>query len=194
MVPLYLLLARPTVPLILAGLVLALAGGLVRAWAAGAIRKNRVLTTHGPYAFTRNPLYVGTFLIGLGFAVASGVVWFLAAFLVFFTVIYGKTMRREEKRLAELFGEEFDRYATAVPRFLPRLASWSDVTGETSPARPARPTLALGDEGGIAVMEAPPAPVVAAPFQLQRYLANREYQALLGLAVMFLALAVKLAL
>lgn len=191
MVPLYLLLARPTVQTILAGLVLALAGGLVRAWAAGAIRKNRVLTTHGPYAFTRNPLYVGTFLIGLGFAVASGVVWFLAGFLVFFAVIYGKTMRREEKRLAELFGAEFDRYATAVPRFLPRLALWSDVTGETSPARPTPPP--FGDGSGVAVLDAPAAPAVA-PFQLQRYLANREYQALLGLAVMFLALAVKLAL
>ena len=192
-VPLYLLLARPTVPLILTGLIFALAGGLVRAWAAGAIRKNRVLTTHGPYAFTRNPLYFGTFLIGLGFAIASGVIWFLAAFLVFFAVIYGKTMRREERRLAELFGAEFDRYATAVPRFLPRLASWSDVTGETSPARPPRPGVAPEAEGGVAVMEAPPVPVVA-PFQLQRYLANREYQALLGLAVMFLALAAKLAL
>lgn len=191
MVPLYLLLARPTVPLILAGLLLALVGGLVRAWAAGAIRKNRVLTTHGPYAFTRNPLYVGTFLIGLGFAVASGVIWFLAAFLVFFAVIYGKTMRREEKRLAELFGEEFDRYATAVPRFLPRFASWSDVTGETSPARPSPSP--FRDGSGVALLDAPAVPSVA-PFQLQRYLANREYQALLGLAVMFLALAVKLAL
>ena len=189
MVPLYLVLARPTEALILTGLVFALAGGLVRAWAAGAIRKNRVLTTHGPYAFTRNPLYVGTFLIGVGFAIASGVVWFLAGFLAFFAFIYGKTMRREEKRLGELFGDEFERYATAVPRFLPRLASWSDVTGETSPARPAS---VMREDGGVAVMDAPP--TVVAPFQLQRYLANREYQALLGLAVMFLALAVKLAL
>jgi hypothetical protein len=192
-VPLYLLLARPTVPLILAGLVFALAGGLVRAWAAGAIRKNRVLTTHGPYAFTRNPLYVGTFLIGLGFAIASGVVWFLVGFLVFFAVVYGKTMRREETRLEELFGEEFGRYATAVPRFLPRMASWSDVTGETSPARPAPAGATPEEAGGVAVMEAPAVTAVA-PFQLQRYLANREYQALLGLAIMFLALAAKLAL
>lgn len=205
-VPVYLFLARPSVQLLLIGVAFALLGGLVRGWAAGAIRKNRVLTTHGPYAYTRNPLYFGTFLIGLGFAIASGVVWFLVAFLAFFLVIYGKTMRREEKRLAGLFGEEFDRYADAVPRFLPRIASWSDVTGATSPARPwqtatasaaPEPQSAAGSrDGGVAVMEAPAVP--AAPpvsaFQLQRYLANREYQAMLGMGLMFLLLAAKLAL
>ena len=187
MVPLYLLFARPTLPLILAGLVVALAGVLIRGWAAGAIRKNSILTTHGPYAFTRNPLYLGSFFIGIGFGIASGVVWILAVFLLVFALIYGRTMRREEKRLAGLFGEQFDRYAASVPRFVPRPAPWSDVTGETSPARPN----AVHDlDGGVAVMAAP---VVHGPFQLHRYLKHREYQALLGIGVMFLALVLKLA-
>jgi len=194
MVPLYLFFAQPTVPLMLAGLVVALAGVVVRGWAAGSIRKNRVLTTHGPYAFTRNPLYFGSFLIGIGFGIASGVLWILALFLVFFFVIYGKTMRREEKRLAELFGAEFDRYAHAVPRFLPRIPAWSDVTGATSPARPAA-AYATASGGNVAVMDNPQPATTANPhFRLSRYLGHREYQALLGIAVMYLALVIKLAL
>lgn len=190
MVPLYLLFARPTLPLMLVGLAFTLAGVFVRGWAAGAIRKNQMLTTHGPYAFTRNPLYFGSFLIGVGLGIASGVLWILGAVVVVFALIYGNTMHREEKRLAELFGDEFERYASAVPRFVPRPAAWSDVLGLTSPARPAAQF--PNGEGGVAVMAAPAKGTE--PFKLRHYLKHREYQTLLGLAVMFLALAVKLAL
>ena len=194
MVPLYLYFARPTVTLMIAGLVVALAGVLVRGWAAGSIRKNRVLTTHGPYAFTRNPLYFGSFLIGIGFGIASGELWILAMFLVFFLVIYGRTMRKEERRLTELFGQEFDLYARAVPRFLPwRIPAWSDVTGATSPARPGV-TVPQTTSGTVATID-PPAPAAQTPhFRLSRYLSHREYEALLGIAVMYIALVIKLAL
>lgn len=191
MVPVYLLFARPTVPLLVAGLCIALAGIVVRGWAAGAIRKNSILTTHGPYALTRNPLYLGSFLMGMGVAVASGVVWILALLVVFFVIVYGRTMRREEARLSRLFGEEFERYAAAVPRFIPRPAPWSDIIGETSPARP-QPPIEEDMEGGVAVL-APPV-VARGAFQMKRYFAHREYQALLGLGAMFLALAAKLVL
>ena len=187
MVPVYLIFARPTITSLAVGFVIALSGILVRGWAAGAIRKNSVLTTHGPYALTRNPLYLGSFLIGVGVAVASSVVWILAIFVVFFALVYGRTMRREEKRLATLFGAEFERYAAAVPRFIPRPAPWSDVTGETSVARPG-PSPAGAAAGAAAV------PVARGPFQMQRYFAHREYQALLGLAAMFLLLVAKLVL
>ena len=194
MVPLYLYFARPTVAYMVAGLVIALAGVLVRGWAAGSIRKNRVLTTHGPYAFTRNPLYFGSFLIGIGFGVASGKLWILGLFFVFFLVIYGRTMRKEEARLGELFGEEFTRYAAAVPRFVPRIPAWSDVTGATSPARP-NVAYAQGGQGGVAVMDAPDGAAAVNPhFRLSRYLSHREYEALLGIAVMYIALVIKLAL
>jgi hypothetical protein len=186
--PLYLLFARPTGSLMIAGLAVALLGIFVRGWAAGAIRKNSVLTTYGPYAFTRNPLYLGSFLIGLGVAIASGVLWILVLFAVVFALVYGRTMRREEKRLASLFGEEFERYSRAVPRFVPRPARWSDVTGHTSPARPRNAP--VDADGGAAVMT----PVVVhGPFQLRRYFGHREYQTVLGLGAMFLALAAKLA-
>jgi protein-S-isoprenylcysteine O-methyltransferase Ste14 len=191
LVPLYLLFAQPTIPLMLAGLVVALFGVLIRAWAAGSIRKNKVLTTHGPYAFTRNPLYVGSFLIGIGFGIAAGVLWILALFLVFFLLIYGRTMRKEERRLEQLFGDEFTRYATAVPRFVPRFPAWSDVVGETSPARPAQSS-ASAERTSVAVADAPSQ--IKSHFRLSRYLGHREYEALLGIAVMYIALAIKLAL
>lgn len=184
-VPVYLLLAQPTIRLILIGAAVAVIGGLIRAWAAGAIRKNRVLTTHGPYAYTRNPLYVGTFLIGVGFVVASGRISFLIAFLLFFIVIYGRTMVSEEGRLERQFGDEFRRYAAAVPRLFPRLAPWSDVTGETSPARSGHPT------SGVAA-EAEADGVRAGAFRFETYVANGEYQTILGMGAMFLLLAAKI--
>ncbi|MGH7477816.1 MAG: methyltransferase family protein [Longimicrobiales bacterium] len=186
-VPVYLLLAQPTVRLILIGAVLALLGALIRAWAAGAIHKNQVLTTHGPYAFTRNPLYLGTFLIGLGFVVASGRLSFLLVFLLFFGLIYVRAMGSEESRLERTFGDDFRRYAAAVPRFFPRLARWSDVMGETSPAGRATATAA-----GAASPAAPAAGEASRAFRFERYVANGEYQTILGLGAMFLLLAVKL--
>ncbi len=192
MVPLYLYFARPTIPLMMAGLVVALVGVLIRGWAAGSIRKNRVLTTHGPYAFTRNPLYFGSFLIGIGFGIASGQPLILALFLIFFLVIYGRTMGKEEVRLSGLFGDEFTRYASAVPRFLPwRIPAWTDVTGETSPARPGV-AQAPSQQGAVSGV-GEPAPA-SSHFRISRYLSHREYEALLGIAVMYIALVIKLAL
>jgi len=188
-VPLYLWLAEPTVVLILIGAVFAILGGLVRAWAAGTIRKNRVLTTAGPYAFTRNPLYFGSFLIGVGLVIASGRPWFVLL-LVGFVLIYDRVMRKEERRLERLFGDEYRRYAREVPRFLPRrIPSADEIRGATS-------TVAhLGDQQTAVAIEEPPLPRHASNrFLLRRYIAHREYQAMLGIAVMFLALAVKLAL
>jgi len=181
LVPLYLLLARPTALFIAIGLLFAVAGGMTRAWAAGAIRKNKVLSTHGPYAFTRNPLYLGSFLIGLGFAIAAGPDrwWiFTAIFIAFFVLVYFRVMRKEEDRLERLFGQEFRSYAAAVPRFLPRIPPWSDVTGRTSPARPE----------AVEAVETTP----QGAFQLKRYIANREYQAILGMGIMFLLLVAKM--
>lgn len=177
-VPVYLYVARPSARVLLAGIVLALLGAAVRAWAAGAIHKNRVLTTHGPYAFTRNPLYLGSALIGLGFAVASGQPLFLLAFGAFFAVVYGRAMVTEERRLERQFGADYRAYADAVPRLIPRIPRWSDVTGETTPGMPV--AAPAGAPGGL--------------FQLRRYIANREYQALMGIGMMFLLLGAKLVL
>jgi protein-S-isoprenylcysteine O-methyltransferase Ste14 len=124
MVPLFLYFARPTLTLLALGAALALPGVLLRAWAAGTVRKNVKLATGGPYAHTRNPLYLGTFLMGAGAVVAGGQVLFVIGFMAFFGLVYGATMRREEAYLEGVFGDEFRAYSRAVPLFLPRLTPY----------------------------------------------------------------------
>jgi protein-S-isoprenylcysteine O-methyltransferase Ste14 len=117
----YLVFCRPTVKLLIAGGAVGAAGVGLRAFAAGHLAKNQKLAMSGPYACTRNPLYLGSALMGAGFAVAGGN-WILAlACLVFFAVIYWPVIRREEDYLRREFGEAYDRYAQHVPLFLPCL-------------------------------------------------------------------------
>ncbi len=117
---LYLWLAHPTWPFIGFGLVLILLGLLIRALASGHVRKNEALATTGPYAYTRNPLYLGSLLIGIGFALAARS-WWVGGFLVaMFLLIYLPVIRSEEKFLREKF-PNFDEYARRVPRLVPRI-------------------------------------------------------------------------
>ena len=116
----YLLFSRPTVKLLIAGGAVAALGLALRTFAAGHLAKNQRLATSGPYAYTRNPLYLGSALMGAGFAVAGGN-WILAlACLVLFAAIYWPVIRREEEYLRREFGQVYDRYAQCVPVLLPR--------------------------------------------------------------------------
>jgi len=118
----YLLLAHPTPKLLLCGAALALAGLLLRAWAAGHLSKNQRLAAGGPYAYTRNPLYLGSFVMGLGGALA-GRSWPLGgAFTVLFVLVYWPVMRREARFLRSEFPDAFESYARRVPMFFPRLS------------------------------------------------------------------------
>jgi protein-S-isoprenylcysteine O-methyltransferase Ste14 len=101
------------------GCAVALAGGLLRLWAAGHIDKQRVLARSGPYALTRNPLYLGSFLMGIGILVAGQGYWLLIPFAVFFTALYFPVMRAEEQELLMGHGEEFVEYSRSVPLFFP---------------------------------------------------------------------------
>lgn len=162
--PIYLVFAQPSPMLIAVSVPFALAGLALRAWAASVIEKNRVLATRGAYAYTRNPLYLGSFLIGTGLAIAGGRVAFFVVLVGFFLLVYRRAMQKEADRLEDLFGDEYRAYAAEVPIFLPRLRPYSAADGEPS-----------------------------ARSRLTRYLANREYQAALGLLVAFLALGAKIA-
>ena len=97
------------------------------------MRKNEALATSGPYAYTRNPLYLGSLLIGVGFAVAARSWWVGVALVVMFFAIYLPVIQGEEKFLRERF-PEFEEYARGVPRMLPRLipASASEGGGKFS--------------------------------------------------------------
>jgi protein-S-isoprenylcysteine O-methyltransferase Ste14 len=128
---LFLLFARPRPVTLLAGVTISVLGLLLRAWAAGHIRKNSALATSGPYAFTQNPLYLGNFLLGLGFTIGSGW-WPLGIlFAVLFLGIYLPVMRVESETLAQLFGESYQRYARGVPIFLPRVTPYRRGEGKT---------------------------------------------------------------
>lgn len=115
-------LSRPTLFSLGAGLPLVLLGEAIRTWSSGYIRKNKALATEGPYAHTRNPLYLGSFGIGIGFVVMGNSVWVLGVFLVAFGLVYWGVIRSEEEYLVQVFGSRFEEYVRTVPRFLPR---WS---------------------------------------------------------------------
>ena len=118
---LYLALAHPSPLLLLCGAVVALAGLLWRAWSAGYLAKNQRLATGGPYALTRNPLYLGSAAMGLGGALA-GRSWVMGlAFTAFFALIYWPVMKREAQFLSREFPGAYGQYASRVPLFFPKL-------------------------------------------------------------------------
>lgn len=114
----FLFLARPTGRSLALSLLLVLPGLLLRAYASGYVKKNAELTTTGPYAWTRNPLYLGSMLIAFGFAWAARSPWIAVLLLLLFAAIYLPVIRGEEAYLREHFAG-FDEYARRVPRLLP---------------------------------------------------------------------------
>lgn len=163
--PVFLLFARPTGRDLLLGLPLVLAGLWLRGYAAGYVKKNAELTVTGPYAFTRNPLYLGSMSIAAGFAVAAGgftaARWWLVVLLVgMFLAIYIPTILSEETFLRSTF-PEFSAYAARVPRLLPRL----------TPAR-------FGRAPGS--------------FDAERYRHHREYNAAMGAAAIYAVLVARM--
>ena len=164
---LFIVLARPRPLTLVIGGAVALVGLLIRAWSAGHIRKNDRLATSGPYAHTRNPLYLGSFILGIGFTIAAASsLWLLltlgALFASLFLGIYLPVMRVEAATLAGLFGDDYERYAAAVPLFFPRLAPYRDAENERD-----------------------------TKFDASLYIRYREYRAALGLALAWGILALK---
>jgi protein-S-isoprenylcysteine O-methyltransferase Ste14 len=114
--------ARPQLKWLLGGAAIGLVGLMLRAYAAGHLRKHRQLATSGPYAFTRNPLYLGSILLAAGFSVASHS-WISTALLgAYLAVFYPMVIRREQTELKALYGAAFVEYASHVPAFWPRLS------------------------------------------------------------------------
>lgn len=111
--------SAPTMTSLAAGAVAALAGLLLRGWAAGHLDKNRALATSGPYRFVRNPLYLGTLTVAAGLALASRRPALAVLFAAVFLLIYLPVIEQEEQHLRNLF-QDFETYAAAVPMLLPR--------------------------------------------------------------------------
>jgi protein-S-isoprenylcysteine O-methyltransferase Ste14 len=119
---LFLWLATPTVPFLLLSLMLVVPGLLLRGYASGYVKKNAELTTTGPYAHTRNPLYLGSILIAFGFALAARSLWIAAILVILFAAVYIPVIRSEEDYLRSAF-PQFDTYAASVPRLMPRMTA-----------------------------------------------------------------------
>ncbi len=159
----FLVFARPSPRTLLLSLLLVGPGVWLRGYAAGYVRKNAELTRTGPYAYTRNPLYLGSVLLAFGFALAAGR-WELGLLLLaLFLVIYWPTIRSEEAFLRSAF-PAFDLYADQVPRLLPRL----------TPAR------FPGEVAG------------ASRFGWGQYRHHREYNSLIGALTIYAALALRM--
>jgi protein-S-isoprenylcysteine O-methyltransferase Ste14 len=164
---LFLWLARPT-PLSLAlSLLLVVPGLLLRGFASGHVKKNAELTTTGPYAYTRNPLYLGSILIAVGFALAARSFWIALVLVALYLAIYLPVIRTEEQYLRSAFAG-FDHYAAQVPRLVPRLIR-----------RRVLPQAAQAEPGA---------------FSPALYRKHREYNALIGAVSMYAALILKLVL
>jgi protein-S-isoprenylcysteine O-methyltransferase Ste14 len=158
---LFIFLAQPRPVSLAIGGAVSVLGLALRAWASGHIRKNDALATSGPYAYTRNPLYLGSFLLGLGFTIGSGW-WPLGiAFAALFLGIYFPVMRVESTTLAEIFGTDYQRYASEVPLFVPRFRRFRNPADRSK------------------------------KFDSRLYLRYREYRAALGLLVAWGILAFK---
>ncbi len=158
----YLIFAQPTRELLAAGAAVAFAGLLLRASSTGYLEKNQRLATSGPYLHTRNPLYLGSLLAGIGFSIAGGRWWFFLLLAFLEVAVYWPVIRQEEAHLRKLFPEEFDTYVRAVPVLLPRL---------------------LTNKKKQAMREY---------FRWDLYWRNREYQAFLAYIVIMIFLLVKI--
>ncbi len=150
----YLALASPTPHWIASGAALAGFGLIIRALAAGHLRKDRELATSGPYARTRNPLYLGSAFMAVGFAVAGHSWWAGGVVVIYFAVFYYAVMKNEEADLLVRFGTSFENYAQKVPLFFPTL-------------------LGGGYQGS-------PETGMGQNFSWDQYGRNREYRALIG--------------
>jgi len=156
---LFLYLAAPRPGFLSAGILLAGLGLVFRVWASGYLNKGRELATAGPYSWTRNPLYLGSFVMGLGFTVAAANLWLIVLFLALFVAVYLPVMKREELELTRAFGPDYSVYRDTVALFLPFSLP---VHNRRIPADSAQ-------KGN---------------FQWEKVISNREYNAVIGFVVL----------
>jgi protein-S-isoprenylcysteine O-methyltransferase Ste14 len=130
----YVWLARPTRTSLIVGALTLFPGLALRGLASGHVQKDKQLTTSGPYAYTRNPLYLGSLMLAAGFAIAARSWWIVGIMLLMFALIYIPVIAGEERYLRLAF-PEYDDYARHVPRFLLRLTPYGTQPGAYSSAR-----------------------------------------------------------
>ena len=122
--------AKPELPGIWIGMVLVFLGEGIRIWAAGHLQKNEVLTVTGPYAYVKNPLYIGSIFITTGFCIMADNIYLLGAAFFMFCFHYIPYKKKVEgDRLKKHFGTLYEDYDEKVPEYLPRVTRYSDQKG-----------------------------------------------------------------
>jgi protein-S-isoprenylcysteine O-methyltransferase Ste14 len=116
-----LVLARPDWASILYGVAVSVVGLGIRAWASGHLKKEKALAVSGPYRYSRNPLYLGNFVLGLSIVAGAHSWWVLGLFVVYFATFYPLIIQRERERMRQLFPKEYEEYGKKVPLFFPSL-------------------------------------------------------------------------
>jgi protein-S-isoprenylcysteine O-methyltransferase Ste14 len=111
------------------GVPVAFFGELIQLWAASHLHKDKKFTISGPYAYVRNPMYVGRFFLLLGFFIMTGNLFLIVAYVALFAGYAQARVRREENRLQRIFEPHYQRYCAEVHRWLPRLRPYSHADG-----------------------------------------------------------------
>ena len=118
-------LAKPRPGWFIAGALITVFGEGLRLWAAGHLRKNKQLTTTGPYSYVKNPLYLGTLLITIGYSAMAVNIWIMIAGFVWFFIFYAPYKKKQEnEKLIGSFGQPWIEYDKAVPDYIPRFSPY----------------------------------------------------------------------
>ncbi|MFW6124144.1 MAG: methyltransferase family protein [Acidobacteriota bacterium] len=115
-----LILARPSFKSILLGFLISLLGLFLRTWACGHIQKEEKLSVSGPYRYTRNPLYLGNLIIGIGIIAGSRSWWVFGIFCFYFLIFYPVVIDIEKQKMEKLFPKQYKNFKK-VPLFIPNL-------------------------------------------------------------------------
>ena len=127
--------AEPSLMSFLIGLLFIFFGELIRFVSAGTLKKYKgIVSRNGIYAYTRNPLYIGSFLLGTGACIMSKDLLFSVVFFIFFILLYSRVIQREEKYLIYHYGDEYKKYLDEVPKIFPKKFNIAYVFSQTSPA------------------------------------------------------------
>jgi len=123
------LITRMKPALFFPALFVSLFGELIQVWSFASLDKNTELAVKGPYLLTRNPMYLGRFFLLLGFLLLTGRVWVIFLFMVVYYFYMVNRVKREEKKLLQVFGERYASYCREVNRFVPSLKNfqWKPV-------------------------------------------------------------------
>lgn len=120
LVPVYAVFSNPTALSYVLGSAIAVVGMLFRFYASGFIVKNKQLATNGPYSLVRHPLYTGNLLLMIGFTIASAQWWAVVVSVVFWWFYYPAAVEYEDRKLENLFGDEWRAWSGTVPAVIPR--------------------------------------------------------------------------